>query len=378
MIVYYLKNIFKSLSFNSFRTFLTGLGILIGISSLVIIFTISDSFSYGMNTKVNGNSISIGLVNSVTVSDNTNSILEMPKVKQALQNISKDMQSVKSFTKDDGQELLKYIYNSQEENSVEYEFDNDVIINEGEDFKSRVGNVVIVRNSDEFDNKIKIGKFITVNGINYEVIGYTSQDFSGGMPILYFPEDKETVIKPSSYEESSTFELVCNENYNNKEVAKEVVDRLNKVVPEGYKFVNISEEINKSVEEAVNSISIFIIIIAGISIIVAGINVANIMYISILERTNEVAIYRALGMKKREVQLLFLLESMLIVFIFSIIGYIIGVFISYIIVTILRINLVFKVENIIKIVLLSMIIGIIAGVRPAKKASNINTAVILK
>ena len=378
MILYYLKNIYESFRFNSFRTFLTGLGVLIGISSLVIIFTISDSFASGMNSKINDNGISIGLINSVAVSDDVNSILKMPEIQKSIEYVSRDMQSVKSFTKDKSEKLLKYVYDNKEESNVEYAFSNDVIIDDGEDFHSRTGDVVIVRHSDEFNNKMKIGTSLIVDGINYTIIGYTSQDSSEGMSILYFPEEKETVIKPSSYEESPTFELIINKNYYSEEVVKEVISKLNENVPEGYKFVNISEEINKSVEEAVSSISIFIAVIAGISIVVAGINVANIMYISILERTDEVAIYRALGMKRKEVQVLFLLESTLIVLIFSILGYVIGIFISYIILTILRMNIVFKFSNIIKVVLLSMLIGILAGFRPAKKASNINTASILK
>lgn len=377
MILYYFKSIYESLKFNSFRTFLTGIGILIGISSLVVIFTISDSFASGLTSKFNNGSVSIGLINSVSVSDDISAVLKMPEVKKTIDYVSKDMDSVISFTQDKSEKLIDYIYDNKLESSVQYAFSNDVVVDEGEDFNNRTGNVVIVRNSNEFDNKIKIGTSLIIYGVNYTVIGYTSQEDKEGIPILYFPEDKKNIIRAVKYEESPIFELVVRDDAKS-EVVNEVIKKLNESVPEGYKFTNISEEVNKSVKEAVSSISVFIVLISGISIIVASINVANIMYISILERTNEVAIYRALGMKKIEVEALFLLESILIVLSFSVIGYIFGMFISYVILTILKMDIIIKFTNIIIVVILSMLIGVLAGFRPARKAANVNTATILK
>lgn len=377
MILYYLRNVYESLKFNLFRTFLTGLGVLIGIFSLVLILTLSDSFSKGITSNIEKDGINIGLINSITASDDVASVLNEPDVQKSIEFVQKKMSIVKSFTKDKDEELLNYTYNNKVESNIEYTFSNDVSVDEGENFKNRTGNVVIVRNNSEFKSNLKIGDDIVVYGINYEIIGFTSEECKDGIPILYFPESLRSVIKASNHEESCTFQLYLNNTVSDSAV-NIVLEKLNESVPEGYKFVNISAEINKSIEETIRNISIFIALIAGISIIVAAINVANIMYISILEKVGEVAIYRALGMKRREVQFLFLIESVIIVLFFSIIGYILGLFIAYVILTILKIDIVINFINMFMVIILSMFIGILSGFRPAKKAADLNTATILK
>lgn len=375
MIIYYLKNIFESLKFNLFRTFLTGIGILIGISSVVVIFTISDSFSESLKKDLTGDSIIIGLTSSILENDDFNSILELPKVQESI-NAVHSIKNVKSFKQDEPEELISYYYLGEMQESVEFEFNNDVIVDEGKNFDSVTGNVVIIRNSNEFDSKYKIGNSICVNGVMYTIVGFTSQSGEDSMPVLFFPKWLENDIVISDYESSSTFELQVDGNDNS--TVNKVINKLNENLPTGYKFMNFTAEMDSSISEALSSISIFVGLIAMISLVVAAINVANIMYISILERKGEVAIYRALGMKKSEVKFIFLLEAIIIVLAFSILGYLVGISLAYIILTVLRIEIIINFKNILGVILLSMITGIISGYRPAKIASKTNTADILK
>ena len=377
MILYYFKNIYQSLKFNSFRTFLTGLGVLIGVCSLIIILTLSDSFKENMTSKINNKVIDIGLTNSIEVSGDFNTIMKMPQIKKSISSITNDIKSVISFKQAKSKNLLSYIHMDKIQNNVEYEFNDTVIVDKGINFQNEVGNIVIVRKCFQFEPTIKLNDFIVINGISYKVIGYTSQEGKEGIPLLYFPENLSKNIKPSNYEENPIFELIVNEK-NKNETIEQVLENLNKNIPLGYKFINFTKETNISINEAIKSISIFVALISFISIVVAIINVANIMYISILEKTSEIAIYRALGMKKIHVQLLFLMESVFIVLSFSILGYITGIFITYIILNIFRMKIYFNFFNIFIIIIASILIGSIAGYRPAKIASNVNVATILK
>lgn len=378
MILHYIKTIYESFSYNRFRTFLTGLGILIGISSLVIILTVSNSFEKKLISELSSNnSISIGLSCSNVVSGDLEGVVNLSEVKESIYKASL-INGVKELVQDKGTDLLSYIHNGKLQSDVEYEFNNEVSITKGEGFYKNIGNVVVIRNSDEYDNEIQINDNIIINGISYKVIGYTNEYEENSFPILYFPEKLSTEIRASKYEETSTFELYINDKYSSKEVVNNVLNILNEKVPTGYKFINYSEDMNSSIGLAINSISMFITLIAGISLIVATINVANIMYISILERKDEIAIYRALGMKKNEVRLLFLIESIIIVIIFSGIGYLFGIFIAYIIITVLRIKMIININDVLLTILLSILVGVISGYRPAKIASESNTSDILR
>lgn len=376
MIIYYLKNIFLSLKYNLFRTFLTGIGILIGIASLVIIFTVSDSFSENLKKELSGENISIGLTSNNLDDENFNRILESSKVEEAVDKVTQ-LEHVKQFEAEKPEELILFYYLGESKDSVAFEFNDDINVNEGKDFNNSTGNVVIVKTLADFNSNYKVGTSICINGIMYKIIGFTSDDGKdGGVPVLFFPEYLDGTIKPSDYEKNGIFEMKVEGE--NSYIVDKAINILNQSLPNGYKFINYTEEIDASISQALSSISLFIGLIAMISLIVAAINVSNIMYISILERKGEVAIYRALGMKKGEVKIIFLLEAMIIVLVFSILGYLIGISIAYIILTILRMDIIINFKNIILVILLSMITGVVSGYRPAKLASDSNTSDILK
>jgi len=378
MIIYYIKTIYESLKFNFFRTFLTGLGVLIGIASLVIIFTVSDSFSANILLDLNVTSeIKIGLVSSVTSGEKISDVIESTEVTQNITNIQNNIDGVSEFKQEDPRKMVSFYYNGNKKDGLEYEFDNDIYVDKGLSFNYEVGNVVILKTNSEFANNIELGEYIIINNVFYRVIGYTSQTIGNGNPTLYFPEYLRSKIMCGDYESTGVFKLRISTGYNSTEVVNKVLDTLNEKLSNDLKFINYTEETKNSLKGVIQSISVFIALISGISLVVAGINVANIMYISTLERRNEVAIFRAMGMKKSQVTLLFLIEAVMIVLVFSFLGYIIGLFSAYVIVNIIGIKLIVNYYTICIVIILSIIIGIISGYRPAKVASNINTADIL-
>ncbi|MCK0156995.1 ABC transporter permease [Cellulophaga sp. F20128] len=118
--------------------------------------------------------------------------------------------------------------------------------------------------------------------------------------------------------------------------------------------------------------NIVLSIIAGISLLIGGIGIMNIMLASVLERTKEIGIMRAIGATKQDVILQFLSESVLISISGGIIGIILGVVASYGLQLVTGIETIISMNSIILSFFVATFIGLIFGVLPAKSAANKN------
>lgn len=118
--------------------------------------------------------------------------------------------------------------------------------------------------------------------------------------------------------------------------------------------------------------NIVLSIIAGISLLIGGIGIMNIMLASILERTKEIGIMKAIGATKQDIILQFLSESVLISLGGGIIGCILGILASYILELASGIETIVSISSILLSFLVSTFIGLIFGVLPAKSAANKN------
>jgi len=130
------------------------------------------------------------------------------------------------------------------------------------------------------------------------------------------------------------------------------------------------EEIQNTVTMIFSVLNSVLIAIGGISLIVGGIGIMNIMYVSIIERYQEIGIRRALGATKNNILLLFLSEAVLL----SLTGGVLGLLLSYLTVLIIRIYFPAYLDVIAVLVALttSSLIGIIFGVLPAKNAASLS------
>ena len=128
-------------------------------------------------------------------------------------------------------------------------------------------------------------------------------------------------------------------------------------------------EIIKTAQETTGSITLLLTIIAGISLLVGGIGIMNIMLVSVTERTREIGIRKALGATYHDILLQFLVESMVIGVTGGTTGMILGTVISVIAAKIIGWPVVVSVAATIISVLFSVGIGLFFGLYPAKKAA---------
>lgn len=132
------------------------------------------------------------------------------------------------------------------------------------------------------------------------------------------------------------------------------------------------ESMTESMTEMVQTVSVAIAFIAGISLLVGGIGVMNIMLVSVTERTREIGTRKALGAKNSSIRLQFIIESVLLCLIGGILGIVVGLILGAIAASILGYSATAPVAAMIISVAFSMVIGIFFGYYPAGKAAKLD------
>lgn len=132
------------------------------------------------------------------------------------------------------------------------------------------------------------------------------------------------------------------------------------------------ESMTESMTEMVQTVSIAIAFIAGISLLVGGIGVMNIMLVSVTERTREIGTRKALGAKNSSIRLQFIIESVLLCLVGGILGIVVGLILGAIAASILGYSATAPVAAMIISVAFSMVIGIFFGYYPAGKAAKLD------
>ncbi len=258
---------------------------------------------------------------------------------------------------------------------------------EGRDLKKGdTKKIVVGQNYKEgkvFEKKIGIGDKISIEGSDFQVIGFFEK--------IGNPFDDSAIIMPKE-EMKKLFKLEDEESLIYAEV--ENIDEIQNVkerIEQKLRRVR-DEEKNKETFETTTSdqilqqfTNIFGIVqavlvgIAGISLLVGGVGIANTMYTAVLERTKEIGIMKAIGARNSDILFIFIIESGLIGLIGGAIGIIIGLGLSklaeYYATIQLGTNLLQASTNLSIIVgalLFSFLIGVISGVTPAFRASKLN------
>jgi putative ABC transport system permease protein len=234
-----------------------------------------------------------------------------------------------------------------------------------------------------------IGKTIILNNIPFTVIGVMIKKMQMGM--YGGPDWDKATIPATTFKAIFGYKYFSNIVYKPKDASKaeEVKKEILKVLGGKYKFDPKDDkalslwdviEGQKIFNKVLLGFHIFLGIIGGLTLLIAGIGVANIMYVAVKERTREIGIKMALGAKRFHIMSQFLLESMLI----AILGGSLGIVISVIIVEIWGaipvkadwMQWIGKPVISMEIAVITSIIlgaiGILAGIFPSRKAATVN------
>lgn len=387
------KMAIESIKSNKMRSFLTMLGIIIGISSVITIVSLGQG---GQNT-ITGEFEKIG-TSTINVSvDNT-------KAEQSDYITYKDIEQIKEKV-----DTVKYITPTVSKNGVAiserknkrasitgtntdiFPIQNIEMLY-GRGFNEREyieGKPVVVIDeyaarelfgyTDVVGKNIKIGN--RINPIKATIVGVYKLDMGGfsfdvsQMPaLIYTPATfMETMYSGEVSIDRITLMAI---NKDSRDAAgngaKNILEsRHNNRGKDKYKVENALKQLEQ-VNKVLGIFTAFIGAVAAISLLVGGIGVMNIMLVSVTERTREIGIRKAIGATTSAILLQFLTESVIISVIGGIIGMIVGITGAYIIGSFANITPSLSTGVIIGAILFSSAVGIFFGIYPARKAANLD------
>ncbi len=393
---------FSSVAVNKLRTFLSLFGITIGIVSIISVFTVFDWMENSIRTSIESlgdNTIYVEKW-SWTGGPETKwwDMLKWPPPSQddyeAVMRRSTSAEAV-SYTVGTGVNI-KFRGNAVSDTYVlaaTHDFENvrTLEIEKGRYFtqsESASGKAVTIIGAELakklFDEIDPMGREITVAGFKTQIIGVFKKEGKGGLSDSGMDE---TLLLPLNFSKqfvnfrnpflNSDIMIRGREGVSVQQLTDEVVmilraSRRLRPGEENNFSINQASQITSTLEPVFKGINIAGWIIGGFSILVGGFGIANIMFVSVRERTSQIGIQMALGAKRRWILLQFLTESVLL----SITGGIVGlimVFIGTLFVNyFFTLGMFLTAGNIILAIAISGTIGIIAGFAPASAASRMN------
>lgn len=384
---------------NKTRTILTLLGIIIGIFSIISIFTIFDSMERNIREGID------------SLGDNVVFVQKWPwsmggsypwwKYYQRPEPTLDDLKEVqkRSTTAEacaffvGTRRTIKYLNNSIEDVSitaVSQDF-NQVLpfdLEAGRYFspmESTSGRPVIIIGADVAENLFQgldpIGRQIKTMGRKVEVIGVMKregEDFFGN-------SSDDQVIIPINFARNlldirnmgSTLVVKAKPMVSNEEMVEEltgVLRSIRKLKPSADDDFSINETdiITRGFDQLFDVISIVGFFVSFFSLLVGGFGIANIMFVSVRERINIIGIQKSLGAKRYFILLQFLFEAMFLALIGGVIGIIFVFLLSLLGEALFDMSLVLTLRNILFGVIVSSVIGLISGIIPAFMASRLN------
>ena len=394
-----LKEAFRSLLSNKLRSGLTILGIIIGITAIIAMLSIGEGAKRQLAQSVENlgsNQLNVlpgfiqpgrgivsagrGTAQSLKMRD-VDVIKKIEGVKGVSPEISRRFQIVSSSGKNTNVLVIGV--------TPEYLLVRNSKVEKGYFFKENDLNRFAVLgptvSEDLFGEEDPIGKTIRINKVNFKVIGVLEPKGSVG-----FINADEVVLIPLLVMQkiltgSEYLSLIAVQAESSELVDKVKDDITNallkehKVSPENQDFsVIAAQQFLNTFNALINTMTIFLASIAAISLVVGGIGIMNMMLTSVTERTKEIGLRKAIGAKKKEVLMQFLIESVILTLIGAIFGIILGSLISIGVSKFANITSEVSLYSIFLSLTFSSLVGIIFGYWPAKRAAELDPIVALR
>lgn len=387
-----IKVAFKSLLANKLRSFLTMLGVIIGVSAVIMMLGLGGGAEKNVTDRVKSlgtnliiirpGSQGVGGVRSDTRKNLVHEdALEILKVK-GIKMVSPEVNSM-SQTK---------FMNKNTRCSVtgvaptyfkirNYEIDKGRIFTDAEVMS--MGRIAILGSktaTDLFDEADPIGKIIKIKRMNFKVIGVTKskgdQGWSNPDDVILIPFT--TAMKSlMGVEYLNSISVMFEDGSEPEKVQEDITKvmrrqhKLQEGAPDDFNIRNLSEMF-ETMKTVTRTFSLLLAGVASVSLLVGGIGIMNIMLVTVTERTREIGIRKALGARDKDVLRQFLIEALVL----SLSGGMMGIILGVSSITMFNHYSTFQALISIKAIVISFFfsaaVGIFFGWYPAKKASGLN------
>lgn len=414
----YLKQAIRGIKSNPSRTILTTLGIMIGIGTVILVLSAGEGFKSYVNSQVEAygtNTIIVEVSVPASTKDRANGATESGNVKSSGLNAVpvmtlkiRDVDDIKklpnvknAYGASIGQQVVThkgisktaFIFGAS---ASRFDIDKNVIekgrtYSEQED--KALSQVAILGNGiaeSLFGDEDPLGQLVRIGSYNFEVIGVYEKKGSFGP----MNEDDEVFIPIRTLQKKIQgidyliYSVVELEDNSKADATKlDVIDTLrrnhyiNDPASDDFK-VNTQEESLSVFNTILKAITFLLIAIASISLVVGGVGVMNIMYVVVTERIGEVGLKKALGARGKDILYEFLIEAVVLTLIGGAIGILGGSFLAFIVSKIaqnagLAWKFIVPIWGIVLSMSVSMIIGVVFGVFPARNAAKLDPIVAL-
>ncbi|MGW6300128.1 ABC transporter permease [Peribacillus butanolivorans] len=370
----------RSIKTNKVRAFLTMLGIIIGVASVIVLVSIGQGSSQSVQEEIN--SLGTNLL-TVSVSDTDSVKLTDDTIEQF-----KDLSGISEVAP----VVTGRVYAKNGETSTQvsmtgttssYISVRDLELSQGRfltDMETELRSKVVVLGSDTadtlFENQKAVDQNVLIGGVSYRVIGVlksvgTSMGSSGDDVIIapittakratssttigtvYLKAENENIVERAMYQVQGTMTTLFPGQSDNYSVSNQ-------------------EDLMDTMSSVSDTFTLMLGGIASISLLVGGIGIMNIMLVSVSERTKEIGIRKAIGANRKSILLQFLIEAVVLSCLGGLLGVGIGLGIAKLISVVSSLTISYSWSVTMMAFLFSIFIGVVFGVFPANKASRLN------
>ncbi len=390
-----IKTALRGLSKNKMRTFFMMIGIVIGIMAITMVISVGLGaeervmervkkfgfesimvFSGGGTQLMGGESgaptTTLTLADAEVLVSNIPGIMEispfsrMPDATIKYQEISSNpsVQGVTSF------------YTSVWNIDVSK---GRFISSEDDSHMARVCVIAPTVQKELFGDMNPIGERIRIGNVPFEVIGI--MEARGTSPSGGDMDNRIFIPLQTLMRRTANIDYLSGIKINVESIDENIVADIKSTLRERHKLAEgepddfriiTPTEVTQFAEKVAGTFNLFLVLVAGISLIAGGFVITNIMLISVSERKNEIGLRKAVGARKKDIQKQFLIETIMVTFIGGVIGIVLGFAGAKILSIITDMPASYSWEGILTGIIFSSLVGLIAGMQPAKRASSLD------
>jgi len=381
---------------NKVRSSLTILGIVIGIGSVIAMVSIGQGASRQIQSSIEGLGSNLLTILPGVIQPGRGIVSSGRGAAQTLKNedinILKNIEGAAYISPELQRRFQIVAPSGNNTNSTvigvypEYQQVRNVLPEQGsfitENQLRSMGRVAVLGPTvakDLFADSDPIGKTIRINKINFKVIGVLASKGSGG---FFNPDDTvfvplttmQKILAGVDYLSQIAISVESKDLMSQvQESAASALAQKHRVDPQNPDFSIMSQaDISSALTQVTDTFTIFLAAVAGISLLVGGIGIMNMMLTTVTERTREIGLRKAIGAKKKDIALQFLAEAIMLTFLGGIIGVMLGWILATLVSQFAGIATHVSLQAVILAFGVSAAIGIIFGYYPARRAASLN------